>query len=58
MYSGWLGPADVVAVLAEQGQLVLRHGNNALRCRIQDARHFIGSGLTVPELVYLNAGTG
>ena len=54
--SGWLGPADVVEVLAEQGQLVLRHHNTALRCRIQDARHFIGLGLIVPELVYLNAG--
>ena len=39
--SGWLGPADIVDVLAERGQLVLKHRNNEIRCRVQDCRHFL-----------------
>jgi len=40
--SGWLGPADVLEVFADQGQLLIKHKGEEIRCRFQDARHFIG----------------
>ena len=53
--SGWLGPADVLDVLADQGQLVLKHRGETIRCRFQDARQFIGLEVILPELVSWNA---
>ena len=49
---GWHGPGVVIEVLADQGQLVLRHRNEDFRCRFQDVRQFMGLGLVLPELQF------
>ena len=53
--SGWLGPADVLEVLADQGQLLVKHRGEKIRCRCQDARHCIGLEVLLPELMFWNA---
>jgi hypothetical protein len=50
--SGWLGPATVIEVLGDQGQVVVKHRNEELRCRFQDTRQFIGLGMVIPELQF------
>ena len=50
--SGWLGPATIIEVLGDQGQVVVKRKNEELRCRFQDTRHFIGLGMVIPELQF------
>jgi hypothetical protein len=52
--SGWLGPANVKEVQGSQGQVVIDHNGNELRCRFQDVRHFLGLGWLVEECLFIN----
>ena len=49
---GWHGPGVITDVLADQGQVVLKHRENELRCRFQDVRHFLSLGMVIPELQF------
>jgi hypothetical protein len=53
--SGWLGPATIIEILGDQGQVVVKRKNEELRCRFQDTRHFIGLGVVLPELQFYGA---
>ena len=41
-----------IEIIADQGQAVIRHKTEELRCRFQDVRHFIGLGVVLPELQF------
>jgi len=50
--SGWHGPATVIGIFAEQGQALIKHRDQEMRCRFQDLRQFIGLGMLLPELQF------
>jgi hypothetical protein len=48
--SGWRGPGVITEFLFDQGQVALNHQGTDIRCRVQDARQFIGLGMVLPDL--------
>ena len=51
---GWHGPGVITEIFAEQGQVLVKHRDKELRCRLQDVRQFIGLGMVLPELQFGN----